>query len=669
MKRNKRCFFNRVLRNKGGAAGILVAVALPSLVGLGALSVDVGYIFYAQRVLQASTDAAALSGADVIGTGGSASSAVTTYGAGGTLNDNTKLTNVTTSATFKCYSSIEVPCSTNQTPSCATASSNCSGTSGANGVEVVQTAQVPTFLARIFGIDSVTISATASAASSGGVPTPVNVALILDTTASMGNAPSGSTALAACSGYTSSAIACAAHGAQILLSELWPWQTGATSGNPVDTAALFVFPPVTNSGQATTDISCTSPEIPAAWPSSAAYSSSGGAGYSGVVNTAGAATTSTTLTVANTMSTSSSATYPEFNTGSSFGVVTDLGTPTNATTPTTGSSSKTLTFPSGVVTTKITAGMTVKDTTTPSAIASGTTVASISTTANTVTMSASATGSGVASGDLITFGTSIPAGSGSWPWWGTGTSISSVTTTTAVMSASPNTSPTGPGILKGDVIVTAPLYQIVGFGNDYRTSDTATSLNSSSNIVKATNSGCLKTPGGLGTFYADAISAAQAALVAEQSARVAAGGVGGTNVIILLSDGDSPGTGSAQKMGPLKSYSNLCKAAVTAAQDAAAAGTKVYAVYYDDNTGSTCSTDSGSYTGAAPDGACYTLQQIANSPGTTAGTYVHDPAKFYSIDGTSSPCPSQNNYSSIEAIFDAIAKSVETSRLIPNGTT
>ena len=180
---------------------------------------------------------------------------------------------------------------------------------------------------------------------------------------------------------------------------------------------------------------------------------------------------------------------------------------------------------------QITAGMTIRDTTNPSAIPSGTTVLSNSTGGNSVTMSNSATGSGVASNDLITFGTSIPAGTGSWPWWGTGTTISSVTLpTTAVMSASPNSSPTGPGILKGDNIIAAPLYQIVGFANDYRTSDTA-SLNTSSNIVKITGSGCLKTPGGLGTYYADAITAAQNALVAEQAARVAAGGQGGTNVI------------------------------------------------------------------------------------------------------------------------------------------
>jgi hypothetical protein len=139
-------------------------------------------------------------------------------------------------------------------------------------------------------------------------------------------------------------------------------------------------------------------------------------------------------------------------------------------------------------------------------------------------------------------------------------------------------------------------------------------------------------------------------------------------VIILLTDGNA--TSTSTQMGSLKSSSNECRAAVTAAQNAASAGTKVYAVYYDDNgTSSTCSTDSGNYTGSAPDGACYTLQQIANSPGTTAGTYVQDPAKFYSIDGTSSPCPSKNAYSSIETIFDAIAKSLETSRLIPNRTT
>jgi Flp pilus assembly protein TadG len=667
MKRNKKSFFRRVLRNKSGAAGILVAVALPSLVGLGALSVDVGYVFYAQRVLQASTDAAALSGAEVIGTGASASSAVTTYGAGGSLNNNSHLTNVTTSATFKCYSSIQVPCSTDQTPSCAVTSSNCVGTSGANGVEVVQTAQVPTFFARVFGIDSVAISATASAASSGGVPIPVNVALILDTTHSMGSAPSGSTALAACSGYSTSAIACAAHGAQTLLGEMWPWQSGATSGSPVDTAALFVFPPVTNAGQATVDISCTAPQIATTYsgvegiavnttstalkllPSSVSASFTGS--ISGTVLTVTSVTSGTLVVGATITGTgvTSGTTITAYGTGTG-----GSGTYTVSHSQTVGS--KTLTESAY---TESTWGMQVN--------ASGSTPTS----ANMSTTNAFNTGSPWA---VVTDTTNsvIPSGTGSWPWWGTGTTVSSVSTSTAPGSLTLSAAPTGSGIVAGDTIVVAPLYQIVGFGNDFRTSDTASSLNSSSNIVKITGntSGtpCLGTPGGLGTFYADAISAAQSALVTEQAARVTAGGVGGTNVIILLTDGNA--TSTSTQMGPLKSSSNECKAAVTAAQNAASAGTKVYAVYYDDNgTSSTCSTDSGNYTGSAPYGACYTLQQIANSPGTTAGTYVQDPAKFYSIDGTSSPCPSKNAYSTIESIFGGIAKSLQTSRLIPNRTT
>jgi hypothetical protein len=501
---------------------------------------------------------------------------------------------------------------------------------------VVQTAQVPTFFARILGINTVNISATASASMRGGVPTPLNVAIIIDTTGSMGGAPTGPAATA-CAGY-STAIACAVDGAQILLGELWPWQAGATSGTPVDEAALFVFPPVTNAAQATADISCTSPQIATS--------------YSGVSNTTSAATTTSTLALKTSMTAAT-----EFNTGSPWAVVTDAGTPTIAKT----TAGKTLTFPSGVITAAVT-GLTVQDTTKPSAISSGTTVSSI-TGSTTVTLSNNVAAT-VNSGDLITFGTSIPAGTGSWPWWGTGTTISSVT---LPKTATISTAPTGPGILQGDTIIAAPLYQVVGFANDYRTSDTA-ALNTSSNIVKITGSGCLKTPGGLGTYYADAISAAQNALVTEQAARVAAGGQGGTNVIVLLSDGSA--TATSTQMGPLKSASNECAAAVTAAQAAAAAGTEVYAVYYDDNgTSSTCSTDTGSYAGAAPNGACYTLQQLASAAGTTAGTYVNDPAKFYSTDGTASPCPSKNNYSTIRTIFQNIATSLETARLIPNSTT
>ncbi len=659
MKRNVHFSMRRLRRNESGAVAVLVAIALPVLVALGGLGIDAAYIYNAERALQSSSDAAALAGAEVIGTGGSALTAATTYSAKGSLNANAELTNVVVNATFKCFKNVALSCSTNQTPSCAVASANCSGTSGANGVVVVQTAAVSTFFAQIFGVATVNISATSSATARGGIQTPLNVALIIDTTRSMASAPSGTTAMAACSGYTTSAIACAAHGAQILLGELWPWQAGATSGTPVDEAALFVFPPVTNAGQATTDISCSNPQI------ATSYSGVEGIAENGTGTTLDLLPSSATVTgsISGTVLTVTKVTSGALAPGATL-----TGSPTALTSGTTISSFGTGT--GGTGTYNLSKSKTVSSETLTAANSPWGMQVLSSGSADMSTTTAFNTGSPWA---VVTDETRavIPSGSGSWPWWGSGTTVSSVSTSAAPGSATLSAAPTGTGVFAGDDIFVAPLYQIVGFGNDYRTSDTA-ALNTSSNIVQITGNTkgtpCLGAPGGLGTYYADAISAAQQALVTEQAARVAAGGQGGQNVIVLLTDGDA--TSSSTQMGVLKTTTSECQAAVTAAQAAASAGTKVYAVYYDDNgTGSTCTYDSGKYTGAAPDGACYTLQQIANSPGATSGTYVNDPTKFYSIDGTSSPCPSINNYSSITLIFDNIATSLETARLISNDTT
>lgn len=84
----------------------------------------------------------------------------------------------------------------------------------------------------------------------------------------------------------------------------------------------------------------------------------------------------------------------------------------------------------------------------------------------------------------------------------------------------------------------SPVYQVVGLGNDFKSSSTAHSLNSSSNMVLAVNgvSGCasgVSAPGGQGTYYAGAINAAQSALVALSSTQSPPA----QNVIIFLSDG------------------------------------------------------------------------------------------------------------------------------------
>lgn len=633
MKHDKKPSIRRVWQDERGVVAILVAAGIFAFVGFGALVVDLAYLFNAKFALQAATNAAALAGAQDIGTGGTPLTTAKNYSAyAGDMNALSNITVASPTVSITCLSGWGIACSTNQTPA-----------TSANIIEVTQTATVPVFFANLFHAPPWSISATAVASPKGGAVGPFNVAFILDTTASMAGLSGGTTAKA-CAGF-SSAVDCAASGVQTLLKELWPCAPGTcgtSTPTPFDEVALFVFPPVTNAGQATADIGCTSPII-------ATY-------YSGVANTASAATTTSTLSLTTSMNATTA-----YNTGSPWAVVTDAGTPTSANT----TSGKTLTFLSGVITSAVT-GLTVQDTTNPSAISSGTTVSS--TTGTTVTLSKNVAAT-VKSGDLITFGTSIPAGTGSWPWWGSGTTMSSVTLPkTAVMSANP----TGADILKGDTIITAPLYQIVGFGYDFGTSDPATTLSASSNIVKVTKPGCLGAPGGLGTYYADAIGAAQSALLAVQTARVASGQPGGQNVIILLSDGAASSTfppSTPDQMGPLENanYTQQCHAAITAARNAAAAGktvaaagTWVFAIYFDDGS-NTCS-DTTSIT------ACSAMQQIANTPIPTAPYYFNDSTKFFSTDGGSGTCPStaNPNYSTVANIFGGgIGGALTNARLIP----
>ena len=205
-----------------------------------------------------------------------------------------------------------------------------------------------------------------------------------------------------------------------------------------------------------------------------------------------------------------------------------------------------------------------------------------------------------------------------------------------------------------------------GFVSDYRASDSATTLSTTSDIVKAIGgkSGCtaMAGPSGEGTYYAGVIYAAQAALTAE-----AVKYPGTQNVMILVSDGAA--TSSSSQManssqsnnttyanmngaGVYPSYKNECQQAVTAATYATNHGTTVYTVAYGSpSTG--CTTDTGSYTSP-----CYTMQQMASSSAT-----------FYSDDsqsGTTSNCPAGKSVSAISSIFTQIASNLTVARLIPN---
>ncbi len=208
---------------------------------------------------------------------------------------------------------------------------------------------------------------------------------------------------------------------------------------------------------------------------------------------------------------------------------------------------------------------------------------------------------------------------------------------------------------------TAPNYQVVNFSTDYRTSDSATALSTSSNIVKAAAYGSkcngIQAIGGYSTYYAGVIYAAQAALVSESSTNP-----GAQNVLILLSDGDAEATGTKDmpnantKSGTYVSSVQDCHQAITAAAKAASAGTHVYSVAYGAES-SGCSTDtSPSIT------PCSTMQQIASAP-----QYFY--SDYTASGGTNSCVSSAHPTSGLSQIFTQIAGDLSVGRLIPNGTT
>jgi Flp pilus assembly protein TadG len=223
-------------------------------------------------------------------------------------------------------------------------------------------------------------------------------------------------------------------------------------------------------------------------------------------------------------------------------------------------------------------------------------------------------------------------------------------------------------------------YQITPFSHDYRTTDATTTLNPSSltTIAAGGKSGCtgIQAKGGEGTYYAQVIYAAQAALIAQQAANP-----GTQNAMIILGDGNMNASGSSGEIkattGTLNgtgsgsnknSYAypsavGQCGQAILATAAAAvtpnangANGTRVYTVGYGAPT-SGCTTDAtySAYKGISP---CTTLQDMASSPGY-----------FYSDDGDGCKSPNQLNFTNLKQIFTAITRTFSTPRLVPNGTT
>jgi Flp pilus assembly protein TadG len=210
-------FFRRLRRDQSGAVAMMVGISIAALVGVGTLTVDLANVVNAQRTLQASSNAAALAGAQEIGSAtANPNVTATTYSSvAGNKNARGNLT-VTMTSVLKCFTSTGV---------------TCTGSPLANGIVVNQQSTVSTYFGSMLGIGSVNISATATAGAKGGQSQPVDVMIIVDTTQSMNNSDSS------CSISGASRLDCALAGVRALLSGFWP---------TVDQAGLMVFPGLTS---------------------------------------------------------------------------------------------------------------------------------------------------------------------------------------------------------------------------------------------------------------------------------------------------------------------------------------------------------------------------------------------------------------------------------------
>jgi hypothetical protein len=230
-------------------------------------------------------------------------------------------------------------------------------------------------------------------------------------------------------------------------------------------------------------------------------------------------------------------------------------------------------------------------------------------------------------------------------------------------------------------------YQAVPFGSDYWSSG---GISTTSDLAKAVGavSGCraLNTDGGEGTYYAGAIYAAQAALLAAQ-----VNNSNSKNAIILLSDGAASASSSQMappasttgnglsaltSTGVYPSAADECQQAIVAAQQATIAGTRVYAVAYGSES-SGCTTSSGGTDSGTP----VTLPATPNAAFTLSGSNALTPCitmeniasslqYFYSdANQSNSNSTCQDNAHTVtylSQIFQAISSDFTTPRLIPN---
>lgn len=206
-----------ICRDRKGSVLVIFATAVPVLVGLTGLTVDVGRALAAKSALASQTQAAALAGAYAMQSANFTQTTVSNaISAWNTANPPSGVTVASSTPTLKCVTS------TSSLPSC-------NGTSP-NAVSVTQTATVSTYFLKALGRENFTLTSTATAAKAGGNAKSLNVMFVLDATGSMSDTDSNCTVPNV---RNPSKFRCALHSIQSVLKVM------PTS---LDKVGLMIFP-------------------------------------------------------------------------------------------------------------------------------------------------------------------------------------------------------------------------------------------------------------------------------------------------------------------------------------------------------------------------------------------------------------------------------------------
>lgn len=155
-------------------------------------------------------------------------------------------------------------------------------------------------------------------------------------------------------------------------------------------------------------------------------------------------------------------------------------------------------------------------------------------------------------------------------------------------------------------VTSGATYQVSGLSSGFLKNGQVNTTSSIAQALGVGGCGGIQAIGGLGTYFTQAISSAQAALLNMSQGQSPPG----QDVIVLMSDGDASSS-QAQLGNTYKSqYGTECKAAVTAANTVKQTSTLIYSVAYigGGSTSAPCSDGSSDLT------PCNTMQQIASGP-------------------------------------------------------